>query len=240
MIELTPEQRDSLECAGISAIANALLGLGFRNVWMRHIAPVRWHGGRNMVGPAFTLRFIPAREDIDTLENYARADNVHRCAMEKCPPGSVLVISANGEIEAASAGDLMIARLKARGVAGIVTDGGFRDTPDIAAISFPAYQRAPATPASPLRLHPVELDVPVGCGGVPVYPGDIIVGDAAGVVVIPAAHVAAVAETVAETTAYEEFAMDQIERGRSIFEVFPATAQSRIEYAAWQAARSTS
>lgn len=238
--ELTPEQRASLSKASISAICNALLSRGFGNVWVRHVSPVAWRGGRNMVGEAFTLRFIPAREDVDGLENYARSDNLHRRAIEECPLGAVLMISTNGELEAASAGDLMIARLKVRGAAGIVTDGGFRDTPDISTMDFPAYQRMPAPPASPTRLHPADLNVPIGCGGVAVYPGDIVVGDGAGVVVIPVAHAAAVADSVAQIMAYEEFAQEKILEGRSIFDVFPSTEQSRHEFDEWLAGSQSS
>lgn len=230
---LTDVQRSALERSSISAICNALMARGLKNAWLRGLAPVAWHNRRNMVGWAYTLRFIPAREDIDSMDSYAQTDNLHRRAVEECPPGAVLVISTGGELEAASAGDLMILRLLVRGCAGIVTDGGFRDTPDIARIELPAYQRAPAPPASPMRLHPAELDVPIGCGGVAIYPGDIIVGDAAGVVAIPKNLAAEIADAVSDTFEYEEYAAAEISKGRSIFEVFPATAQSRAEFEQW-------
>ena len=231
---LSNNTRRKFEQASISAICNALLVRGFSNVWIRHVEPVMWHDMGNMVGQAFTLRFMPAREDLDTLSNYAKSDHIHRRAIEECPAGHVLVIDSMGKCDAASAGDLMVSRLLARGAAGIVTDGGYRDVADIKEIRFPAYQRSAAPPASPSKMHPVDLNVPIGCGGVPVYPGDIIVGDATGVVVIPAHLGEEVADAVAATMEYEEFAAEQIKAGHSIFEVFPPTPQSREEYEVWK------
>ena len=230
---LSTETRDKLKHVSISAICNALLVRGLSNVWIRHVAPVVWHDMGNMVGEAYTLRFMPSREDLDTLSNYAKEDHIHRRAVEECPEGHVLVIDSMGKSEAASAGDLMVTRLLVRGAAGIVTDGGYRDMADIAKIRFPAYQCKAAPPASPSKMHPVDLNVPIGCGGVAVYPGDVIVGDATGVVVIPAHLATEVAGAVTATMEYEIFAAEQIATGRSIFEVFPATSQSRIEYEAW-------
>lgn len=234
MTELSDDTLNVLRRASISAIGNALLVDGFRNVWLRSLAPVKWHGGGNMVGRAYTLRFIPAREDINSLATYADRENKHRRAIEECPEDCVLVISTGGEIGGASAGDLMIERLKARGCAGIVTDGGFRDTPDITKIDFPAYQLANAPLASPIKLHAADLDVPIGCGGVAIYPGDLIVGDAAGVVAIPAGYEDVVAKRVQAGADYEEFAQQEIRKGRSIMDVFPATEQSQREYEEWK------
>lgn len=237
MSKLSDAHRAALGAASISSICNILLGHGFGNVWIRHVVPVSQREGGNMVGPAYTLRFIPAREDIDSLATYARDDNLHRRAVEECPSGSVLVIGAGGDTEAASAGDMMIARMKVRGCAGIVTDGGFRDTPDIARLGFPAYHRTAAPPASPTRLHPADLNVPIGCGGVAIYPGDVIVGDGCGVVVIPAAYVERVAMAVGDIAAYEEFVQARISAGQSLFGLFPATEASRKEFETWRTSR---
>lgn len=236
---LSLESRGKLKRASISTICNALLVRGLSNVWIRHVEPVAWHDIGNMVGKAYTLRFIPAREDLDNLSNYAKLDHVHRRAVEECPKNHVLVIDSMGKSEAASAGDLMIARLLARGAAGIVTDGGYRDVADIEKIRFPAYQCKAAPPASPSKMHPVELNTPISCGGVAVYPGDIIVGDAVGVVVIPPHLADEVADEVESTMAYEKFAEEQINAGRSIFDVFPATDNSRTEYDTWLKSKTT-
>ena len=231
--DLDQQTRTALQSASTATIANALLKRGLRNVYMLGLSPL-CSDQPTMIGPAFTLRFIPAREDLDSIDNYSLTSNVHRRAIEECPAGSVLVIDAMGSLQASSAGDMMLERLLARHVQGIVTDGGFRDTPAMRAVGLPAYQQYSAPPATINALHPVELDVPVACAGVAVYPGDIIVGDAEGVVVIPRHCVEEVAQEAHATALYEEYAQQRIKQGESIFEVFPATEQSRQDYAKWQ------
>jgi len=218
--------------AGIAAIANALLRRGLRNACLLGLSPVSAEQ-RVMVGPAYTLRFIPSREDIDSMAAYSRPDNVHRRAIEECPPGAVLVVDARGETRVSSGGDMMARRLRARGAAGFVTDGGFRDATGFREAELPAFHRAPATPATPIALHPAELNVPIGCAGVAIYPGDIIVGDANGVVAIPSHMACEVAKEAWEAAQYEEFAEIQLARGRSLFGLFPPTAESMAEYRAW-------
>lgn len=216
---------------GTANIANALLRRGFRNVCLQGLRPVGI--GQSMVGPAYTLRFIPAREDLDNAEAYARRDNLHRVAMESCPEGAVLVIDAFGNTRSSSAGDMMALRLKCRGVKGIVTDGGFRDMPGILNVGLPAYQREGAQPSTPLTMHPVEVNGPVGCAGVAIYPGDVIVGDADGVVAIPSHLAEEVARDALDAEEYEVFAAWHLENGCSLFDVFPATPQSRSAYERW-------
>jgi regulator of RNase E activity RraA len=232
---LTQATRDKLASVGTANIANALLKRGLRRAYMLGVAPLS-QDQAPMVGPAFTLRFIPSREDIDTMANYSRPDNVHRRAVEECPPGHVLVIDTDGSSMASSAGDLMAARMKKRGVAGVVTDGGFRDTPAIRKTGLPAYQQRAAPPATPIAMHPSDLNLPIGCCGVAVYPGDIVVGDGDGVVVIPRHLADEVADEAVGAAEYEAFAELQIGLGRTIFEVFPATPESRREYDGWVAA----
>ncbi|MCZ4292318.1 hypothetical protein [Hoeflea alexandrii] len=155
-------------------------------------------------------------------------------AIEECPAGAVLVISTGNTCSAASAGDIMIARLQRRGVVAAVTDGGFRDTPDIKALGFPVFQRQPAVPSSPIALHPADLDRPVDCGGVAVFPGDIVVGDAEGVVVIPADMADAIAEEAVASTRYEQFVAEKVAQGCSIFGLFPATEAYLSEFEFWK------
>lgn len=233
--QLSPATRDKLMRVGTANIANVLLARGFRNVMMRDVRPLS-PGQTQLVGPAYTLRFIPAREDLDTISNYSLDDNLHRVAIETCPSGAVLVIDAFGSTDAASMGDMMAARLRARDVAGVITDGGFRDGDGIRATGLPCYQRGAAAPATPIRLHPVAIDEPVGCGGVAVYPGDVLVGDGDGVAVIPGRLVDDIADEALATVEYEEFALDRIRAGRSLFGLFPGTAESREEYGRWVAA----
>jgi regulator of RNase E activity RraA len=235
-VPLSPETRRLLAQIGIPTLANALLKRGLRNQVMQdvHLAVP---GVPRMVGEAYTLRFIPAREDIDTMAAYASPQHKQRRAIEECPAGHVLVIDSRGDARAAAAGDLLIGRLKARGCAGIVTDGGYRDMAGVMAVGLPAFQRRPAPPASPIVHHPEDLDVAIGCGGVAVYPRDVIVGDIDGVVVIPAHLADEVAAEAYETMRYEEFAEAMIAAGRSIYGLFPPTPESRQEYDAWRLAR---
>jgi len=219
-----------------STIANVLLSNhGLRNTFLLGVSTVR-RGLPRMVGAAYTLRFIPAREDVDTLDNYARDDNLHRRAIEECPSGHVLVIDCGACLRSASAGDIMVARLAQRGVRGIVTDGGLRDTPAIERIGLPAFQRQNAPPATPIALHPQALNEPVGCAGVAIYPGDVMVGDDEGVVAIPAHLAVDVAQRSMAQMQYEQFVETQIARGRPLYGLFPASPQSREDYARWQAA----
>lgn len=233
MAPLNQQTKTWLQKSGTATIANMLLKRGFRNVYLLGLSPLS-KSQPPMVGPAFTLRFIPAREDLDTMANYSRNDNVHRRAIEECPAGCVLIIDARGSLEASSAGDMMTERLKAKGVAGIVTDGGFRDTPGIQETGLPAYQQQSAPPATIIALHPVELNVPIGCAGVPIYPGDIAVGDAEGVVVIPQKLADEVAQEAFQATLYENYAQQRIRNGESIFDIFPATEKSLQEYELWK------
>lgn len=230
------ELRLKLVEAGSATIANLLYKRGFRNTMPYGLRPLR-DGQPTLVGEAFTLRFIPAREDLDDMSRYARADNIHRRAIEECPSGSVLVIDTQGCTRASSMGDLMATRLRVRGVRGVVTDGGYRDSAGIVETNLPCFQVHPAPPATPIALHPVALQEPIGCGGVAVYPGDVVLGDSDGVVVIPRQLADEVADEGAAAAAYEEFAALQLKAGLSIYEVFPATEQSKHEYDKWVAVR---
>jgi regulator of RNase E activity RraA len=231
---LTDAAREKLSQVGSATVANVLLARGLRNVYLLGLNPLS-AGQRHMVGPAYTLRFIPAREDIDTQGNYAHSDNLHRRAIEECPSGCVLVLATGGCIRAAAAGDLMAARLHRRGVVGMVTDGGYRDSYAIQRVGIPAYQRQAAPPATSIALHPVELDGPVGCADVVIYPGDVLVGDQEGVAVIPAHLVGEVAAEASEAVKYEIFVDLHIARGRPIMGLFPPTPESLVEYRAWVA-----
>lgn len=232
---IAPEVSAALARSGAANIANCLLKRGLRNTFVVGLQPVAPEQPV-LIGPAFTVRFIPAREDLDTMALYARDDSLHRRAIEECPPGAVLVLAPSGDNSASVMGDMMALRLKMRGVAGVVTDGGYRDAPGIRATGLPCFQRQSSGPATPIRLHPVEFNAPVGVGGVAVYAGDVVVGDAEGVVVIPRHLLHEVAAEAAANADYEVFAAAHIARGRSIFGLFPATPESRKEYEQWVAA----
>lgn len=229
---LSELNRQRLAEVNISTLSTCLFRLGVRSTVPSGIVALTRQQPR-MVGPAFTLRFVPMRDDRGGQASYGTDSNVHQQAFEQCPPGSVLVLDTRGETRGCSCGDLLIGRLKARGCAGIVTDGGFRDTAQIEMLGFPAYQRCAVPAPSFGFLQAVEMNTPVGCSDVAVYPGDIIVGDAEGVVVIPLAIADQVAEQGYEQTQYEKYAASEVASGRSIIGLYPSTPTSREQYRLW-------
>ena len=234
MPDLSPATRDALLRVGTSTLTGLLNRRGLRSMFLHDVWPIRPYIPR-MVGIAFTMRFIPSREDKDAPGARGRG-NIQSQAMETCPPGHVLVIDSRGDARAASAGDLYVGRLKARGCAGIVTDGGLRDTDGIFKTGLPAYHRRPSSPPSPIAHHPCDLNLPIACGGVAVYPGDIVVGDCDGVVVIPPDIVDEVAAEALATTEYEEFAEAEVARGRALPGLFPAAGdEAKRDFEAWKA-----
>jgi regulator of RNase E activity RraA len=235
---LSAATRDILRRTPVSAISTILTRHGLPRMFMSGVRKV---GAElpAMVGQAFTLRHIPARPDLDTLESFSTDDALQRLALEACPEDFVLVVDARGDASIACAGDTFVGRLRARGCAGIVTDGGLRDADAIRALEFPAFFAAPASPPTFIGHHPTDMNVPIGCGGVPVFPGDVVCGDGDGVIVIPLHLADQVAEEAREIVEYDEFVDEQLAAGRSLIGLYPATPASRAEYAAWRAARST-
>jgi len=149
----------------------------------------------------------------------------------------VLVIDSRKDARAASAGSILVARLMKRGCAGIVTDGGFRDSPEIAKLAIPAYHQRPASPTNLTRHQAIDIDVPIGCGDAPVFPRDVIVGDAEGVVVVPGPLADEIADEAFEMTAFEDFVTEEVMKGRSILGLYPATdSQTERDFAAWRKA----
>lgn len=237
MAELSEKTRDALMRVGTSTLTGALNRRGLRNMCMEDVWPIK-PGIARMVGLAFTMRFIPARDDKDGPNAKGPRTRIQPEAMETCPPGYVLVVDSRGDPRAASAGDLYVGRLKARGCAGIVTDGGLRDSDGIFKTGLPAYCRRPSSPPSPIVHHPIDLNLPIACGGIAVYPGDVIVGDADAVVVIPPDIVDEVAEEALATTLYEEFAEEEVARGRSLNGLFPvAGEEAKRDFEVWKKGR---
>ncbi len=217
-----------------ATLCTALFKRGLRHQFIQDVRPLQ-QGLPNMVGPAYTLRYIPAREDLNPIGVFQDRDHPQRKAVEECPPGAVLVIDSRKDARAASAGSILVTRLMKRGVAGVVTDGGFRDSPEIALLPFPAYHQRPSAPTN-LTLHQaLDINVSIGCGDAPVWPGDVVVGDSEGVVIIPAAIAAEVAAEAVEMTAFEDFVTEKVMEGRSILGLYPATDEkSRVDFAAWR------
>ena len=232
MAELSQKTKDALNGAATSTLTGLLNRRGFNNMFMQEVFPLRLDIPR-MVGFAYTMRFIPHRKD-----KSSPLGNVQQKAMEECPPGHVLVVDSRGDARAASAGDLYIGRLAARGCSGIVTDGGLRDSEGILKTGLPAYHRRPTSPPSPIVHQPYDIGLPIACGGVAVYPGDVIVGDCDGVVVIPADLVEEIAAEAAAQTLFDEFAEAEVKSGRSLVGLFPAqNDQCKADFAAWKKAR---
>lgn len=233
---LSDTARALLRDCAVSTLTTCLWRRGIRRAFLHGIGPVQPEAPR-MVGEAFTLRFVPAREDDATRPDAdGPGGNLHQRAFADCPQGGVLVMDAGRSREGCSAGDLLLAWLQQRGAAGIVTDGGFRDTPAIAALGFPAFQSGPAPPPSFLALRAVALQEPIGCAGVAVYPGDVMVGDREGVVAIPAALAEDIAREAAEAELYDAFVAERIARGAGVRGLYPPTPEGRAAFEAWRAA----
>jgi regulator of RNase E activity RraA len=235
---MNPQTRQQLMGVSTATLCTALFKRGFRNQFIQDVRPLN-AGLPNMVGPAYTLRYIPAREDLNPIGVFQDRGHPQRKAVEECPEGAVLVIDSRKDARAASAGGILVSRLMKRGVAGVVTDGGFRDSPEIARLPFPAYHQRPSAPTN-LTLHQaLDINVPIGCGDAPVWPGDVVVGDAEGVVVIPAHIADEVAAEAVEMTVFEDFVIDMVQQqGRSILGLYPPTdEQSRVDFAAWRLAQ---
>jgi regulator of RNase E activity RraA len=235
--DVNPQTREKLMQVSTATLCTALFKRGLRNQFIQNVHPLN-ATLPNMVGEAFTLRYMPAREDLNPITVFNDRSHPQRQAVEQCPPGAVLVMDSRKDARAASAGGILVSRLMKRGVAGVVTDGGFRDSPDIAKLAFPAYHQRPSAPTN-LTLHQaIDIDVPIGCGDVAVWPGDVMVGDAEGVVVIPAAIADEVAAEATEMTVFEDFVQEKVLEGRSILGLYPPTEEaSRTEFAAWRQAR---
>jgi regulator of RNase E activity RraA len=236
-LSLSTPTRDRLMAVSTATLCTALFKRGLRNQFIQDVRPLN-PGLPNMVGEAYTLRYIPAREDLNPITVFQDRGHPQRKAVEECPPGAVLVIDSRKDARAASAGSILVTRLMKRGVAGIVTDGGFRDSPEIARLAIPAYHQRPSAPTN-LTLHQaLDINVPIGCGNAPVWPGDVIVGDAEGVVVLPAHLADELAAEAVEMTAFEDFVTEKVMEGRSILGLYPPTEeQSRADFAAWRAAK---
>jgi regulator of RNase E activity RraA len=234
---LSTETRQKLMHISTATLCTALFKRGLRNQFIQDVHRLN-PNLPNMVGEAYTLRYIPAREDLNTIEVFKDRAHPQRVAVEQCPAGAVLMIDSRKNPRAASAGSILVSRLMARGVAGVVTDGGFRDSPEIGTLSIPAYHNRPSPPTN-LTLHQaLDLNVPIGCGDVAVFPGDVIVGDAEGVVVIPKEIADEIANEAVEMTAFEDFVTEKVLEGRTIIGLYPPTDEnSLVEFKTWRTAK---
>lgn len=225
-----------LRRASTATLTTQLFKRGLRNCFIQGARRLG-HSGENMVGPAFTLRNIPAREDIDSVAILANPEHPQRRAIETVPPGHVLVIDCRGDARAACAGEILVTRLRVRGVAGLVSDGGIRDAGPIAAMPFPVFCAGPSAPLNLAIHHAADSGLPIGCGGVAVYPGDIMVGDADGVAVIPRAIAAEVAHDAAEQEELEMFLLERVAGGRPLPGTYPPNDETKTAFTDWRQTR---
>ncbi len=236
MSRLSPQTRDKLKKISTATLTTALFKRGLHRQMIQDVQVLNPQA-LPMVGEAFTLRYIPAREDLNPITVFQDRSHPQRKAIDECPPGAVFVIDSRKDARAASAGGILVSRLMKRGAAGVVTDGGFRDSYDISKLDMPAFHHRPSAPTN-LTLHQaVEFNVPIGCGDAPVWPGDVIVGDHDGVVVLPAHLADELAEEGTEMTAFEDFVGEEVMKGRSILGLYPATEEkTKTDFAAWRKA----
>jgi regulator of RNase E activity RraA len=227
-----PPEFLALRQVSTATITSQLLRRGFRNTFLSGLQAQR--PDLRMVGRAFTLRYVPAREDLAFEVDYDNRTNVQRLAVESIGPGEVLVIDARGNEAAASFGHIIATRIWKRGAAGLVTDGPLRDRPAFAQLELPSYCRGSHATTSSVAHHPVDLNIPIACGGVLIMPGDVLVGDAEGVVAIPAAVVADVAADSLEQEEIEGFSLELVRSGESILEVYPLSEERRLDFVKWK------
>ncbi len=223
--------RQCLLRVSTATLSSQLLKRGFRQLVPRDVRPLR--PDLRLVGQAYTLRYLPAREDVERGD-YDNLTNKQRLAVEAISPGEVLVIDARGNTLAGTLGNILATRIKMRGAAGIVTDGAFRDTPGVRAIDLPTYAAGAHPNVSSTVHYPADLNVPIACGGVTVFPGDVIVGDAEAVIVIPRAIADDVARDALEQEEREAYILWRIQRGDSIVGVYPPNEHALAAYEAWR------
>jgi regulator of RNase E activity RraA len=231
--DLQAETLGKLAHVSTATLTTAMFKRGFYNVFLQ--GPQRLRSGANMVGRAYTLRYIPAREDLDVIESFANRENPQRKAVENCPDGAVFVVDSRGDHSAASMGCILATRLMVRGCKGVVTDGGFRDTPEIAALDMPTYHTHPSAPTNLTKHHAIGINEAIACGGVSVFPGDVIVGDNEGVVCLPVHLADEIADEAVEMTAFEDYVLEMVQDGASTYGLYPPTDPKTKEgFAQWR------
>ena len=236
-MDMKPETLDKLRGVSTATLCTQLFKRGFRNVFLQGVHRLTTPSGGNLVGPAFTMRNIPSREDLDQISAFDNPQHPQRKGIESVPPGYVLVIDCRGEKRVASGGEILTTRLKVRGAAGLVSDGPVRDSGEIGRMDFPVYCAGGSAPLNLIHHHAIDLDVPIGCGGVAVYPGDIVVGDAEGVVIVPRHLADEVAADAVEQEKMEAFILERIRNGAALPGTYPPNAETKAAYEAWRNAR---
>ena len=232
MEPISGETLERLRAVSTATVSTLLFKRGLRNTWLHGVRRMS-SAKENMVGEAFTLRNIPCREDLDQVSVFENRDHPQRKAFDTVPAGHVLVIDCRGDTRAASGGGILTTRLKVRGAAGLVSDGCLRDSDEIGAMDFPVYCAGPAAPLNLARHHAVDFNVPIACGGVAVYPGDLVVGDADGVTIVPRHLADEVSREALQMEELELFVTEQVQGGQPLIGTYPPTPEVRERYAEW-------
>ena len=231
-MDLDPQIKTALEGVSTATLTTVLLKKGLRNVWMRGTKPIR-EGQPRLVGRAFTLRFVPAREDLATPESWSSPIST-RAAIEAMPEGCIAVVDSMGVQDAGIFGDILCARMAKKGVAALITDGVVRDIAGVLGTGLPVWCNGAAAPPSVAGLTFVAWDQPIGCGGVAVFPGDVVVVDQDGAVLIPQALLEAVTEAAVEQERQENWIMSEVEKGAALPGLYPPNAENKARYEAWK------
>ncbi|WP_405412945.1 ribonuclease activity regulator RraA [Maribacter sp. Asnod1-A12] len=228
---------NKLRKVSTATVATCLFKKGLKNQFIQNVKPLKF-GRPTMVGEAYTLRYIPAREDLNPISVFRNPKHLQRVAVEECPEGAVMVIDSRQNARAASAGSILVTRLMIRKAEGIITDGGFRDSAEIADLDFSSYHNRPTAPTN-LTLHQaIAINDPIGCGDVAVFPGDIILGDDDGVMVIPANLADEVADECLQMTLYEEFVLEQVQDGKPVIGLYPMVDEGiKVIFEKWKLER---
>ena len=226
---LDPHTRQLLLQVSTATLHTALFKRGLRNTYIQGVhainaAPVK------MVGQAFTLRYIPAREDLDTVLAFKDPKHPQRLAVETVPAGQILVSDCRQDASAASAGSILLSRLEYRQCAGFVSDAGIRDAEAAARMELPVFCARACAPTNLTKHHAVDLQVPVGCGGVTVFPGDVLVGDGDGVIVIPFERADEIAQEAIRMETYEDYVINKVREGAAVIGLYPPNEASQAEY----------
>lgn len=238
MTEITIEQStlDALARASTATISTQLFQRGLRNTILNGLRPLNPNHAR-FVGEALTLRSIPAREDLDVVDAFKDPNHPQRVAIESVGPGQALVFECRGDLRAANAGGILVTRARMRGAAAIVSDGAIRDSPEIEQMPFPVFVAGRSATISLAVHHAVAINVPIGCAGVAVFPGDILVGDEEGVVVIPRHLAAEIAQPAAGQEEMEQFIMGRVQEGAALPGTYPPNDATRAAFQEWKKSR---
>lgn len=227
--ELKSSTKELLEHVSTATLHTALFKKGFRNTYIQGVSRIN-HSKVKMVGQAFTLRYIPAREDVDTVAAFKDPQHPQRLAVETVPAGMILVSDCRQDASAASAGSILLARLQFRQCGGFVSDAGIRDADDAAEMELPIFCAKPSAPTNLTKHHGVDIQVPIGCGGVAVNPGDVLVGDGDGVIVIPLEIVDEIANEAIKMERFESYVLTKVKAGSGVIGLYPPNDEALEEY----------